>query len=91
MESPSRLVVVHWPESVQGLPTQEQLQAFAAPFATYEAFVCGPASFMKAAVAALKETHAHQGLGPDAPGIAHAVNGVLVDHACDIVANAKGK
>jgi 3-ketosteroid 9alpha-monooxygenase subunit B len=41
--------------SVQGLPTQEQLKAFAEPFATYDAFVCGPAPFMKLTVAALRE------------------------------------
>lgn len=52
---PDRLVVVHWLETVQGLPVQEQLKTFAAPFASYDAFVCGPAPFMKAAVSALKE------------------------------------
>ncbi|CAI9415095.1 2Fe-2S iron-sulfur cluster-binding protein [Nocardioides sp. T2.26MG-1] len=54
-EHPDRLQVVHWLESVQGLPTQEQLKAFASAYATYDAFVCGPAPFMKLAVAALKE------------------------------------
>lgn len=54
-EHPERLVVVHWLESVQGLPSQEQLKAFAAGFASYDAFVCGPAPFMKLTVAALKE------------------------------------
>ncbi len=54
-EHPARLVVVHWLESVQGLPTQEQLRAFIEPFVTYDAFVCGPAPFMKLTVAALKE------------------------------------
>jgi 3-ketosteroid 9alpha-monooxygenase subunit B len=54
-EHPERLQVVHWLESVQGLPSQEQLKAFAASFASYDAFVCGPAPFMKMAVAALKE------------------------------------
>ena len=52
---PDRLVVVHWLESVQGLPTQAQLQSFAAYFESFTAFVCGPGPFMKAAVAALKE------------------------------------
>ena len=52
---PSRLVVVHWLESVQGLPTQEQLRTFTEPFTTYDAFVCGPAPFMKATIAALRE------------------------------------
>ncbi|WP_139983102.1 ferredoxin--NADP reductase [Nocardioides litoris] len=54
-EHPERLQVVHWLESVQGLPTQEQLRAFAADRASYDAFVCGPAPFMKLAVAALKD------------------------------------
>jgi 3-ketosteroid 9alpha-monooxygenase subunit B len=51
---PDRLQVVHWLESVQGLPTQEQLAAFAGAFTSYDAFVCGPAPFMKMTVAALK-------------------------------------
>ena len=54
-EHPGRLQVVHWLESVQGLPSQEQLKAFAATYPTYDAFVCGPAPFMKATVDALKE------------------------------------
>jgi 3-ketosteroid 9alpha-monooxygenase subunit B len=52
---PERLQVVHWLESVQGLPSQDQLRAFAAPYASYDAFVCGPAPFMKATVDALRE------------------------------------
>ena len=52
---PDRLQVVHWLESVQGLPSQGQLRAFAADFATHDAFVCGPAPFMKLAIGALKE------------------------------------
>ena len=54
-QHPDRLVVVHWLESVQGLPTQEQLKAFIEPFTAYDAFVCGPAPFMKITVAALRE------------------------------------
>ncbi|WP_205472391.1 ferredoxin--NADP reductase [Nocardioides sp. SYSU D00038] len=54
-DHPDRLLVVHWLESVQGLPSQEQVRAFAAPYASYDAFVCGPAPFMKLTVAALKE------------------------------------
>ncbi|HSX68550.1 FAD-binding oxidoreductase [Nocardioides sp.] len=52
---PDRLLVVHWLESVQGLPTQDQLKAFAAQYATYDAFCCGPAPFMKAVSLALRE------------------------------------
>ena len=54
-QHPDRLVVVHWLESVQGLPTQEQMKSFIEPFTTYDAFVCGPAPFMKMTVAALRE------------------------------------
>jgi 3-ketosteroid 9alpha-monooxygenase subunit B len=54
-EHPERLLVVHWLESVQGLPSQPQLKAFASAYASYDAFVCGPAPFMKATVDALKE------------------------------------
>src|SRR4051794_38003041 len=54
-EYADRLVVVHWLESVQGLPTQEQLRAFASYFSAYTAFVCGPAPFMKAVSDSLKE------------------------------------
>ena len=54
-EHADRLVVVHWLESVQGLPTQEQLRAFAAYFTSWTSFVCGPPPFMRAVTAALKE------------------------------------
>jgi 3-ketosteroid 9alpha-monooxygenase subunit B len=54
-EHPDRLQVVHWLESVQGLPTGEQLRAFASAYVEWDAFVCGPAPFMKLVVGALKE------------------------------------
>lgn len=54
-EHPDRLLVVHWLESVQGLPTAAHLRAFAARFADHEAFICGPGPFMDAVVEALKE------------------------------------
>jgi 3-ketosteroid 9alpha-monooxygenase subunit B len=54
-EYADRFVVVHWLESVQGLPSQDQLRTFASTYADYSAFVCGPAPFMKAVVDALKE------------------------------------
>jgi 3-ketosteroid 9alpha-monooxygenase subunit B len=53
-EHPERLLVVHWLESVQGLPTGDQLTAFARRYTSYDAFVCGPAPFMTTSVAALK-------------------------------------
>lgn len=53
-EHPERLQVIHWLESVQGLPTPEQMQAFASDYLEWDAFVCGPAPFMKMTVSALK-------------------------------------
>lgn len=50
-----RFTVVHWLESVQGLPAQDQLATFASYFTSFDAFVCGPTPFMKAATGALKE------------------------------------
>ncbi|EOD66121.1 ferredoxin--NADP reductase [Amycolatopsis vancoresmycina] len=48
-----RLVVVHWLESVQGLPDVSQLRGLASVYTSYEAFLCGPAPFMAAAREAL--------------------------------------
>ncbi|MGH3713163.1 MAG: 2Fe-2S iron-sulfur cluster-binding protein [Micromonosporaceae bacterium] len=60
---PDRLVVTHWLESVQGLPSEPALQALAAPFTAYDAFVCGPGPFMDAV------THALRALGVPRPRI----------------------
>lgn len=54
---PERLHVVHWLESVQGIPSEDQLRAFAAAYSTYEAFVCGPAPFMQIVISALRGLH----------------------------------
>ena len=51
---PGRLQVIHWLDSVQGIPGVEQLAELARPFAGAEAFICGPGPFMDAAVSALK-------------------------------------
>lgn len=48
-----RLTVVHWLESVQGLPTAAGLAALTRPYAGREAFVCGPGPFMDLAVEVL--------------------------------------
>ncbi|WP_067826530.1 ferredoxin--NADP reductase [Nocardia inohanensis] len=45
---PDRLLVLHWLQSVQGLPSVEQLAALARPWAGREVFVCGPGPFMDA-------------------------------------------
>ena len=52
---PDRLTVVHWLESVSGLPTTPQLRELARPYAAYEAFVCGPGPYMACVQAALAE------------------------------------
>ena len=52
---PDRFVVIHWLESVQGLPTPEHMKAIAAHFRDHDAFVCGPGPFMTGVVSALKE------------------------------------
>ena len=38
-EHPERLQVVHWLETVQGLPSQDQLRAFASQYLDRDAFV----------------------------------------------------
>lgn len=54
-EHPDRLTIVHWLESVQGLPSVPQLAALVAPWAARETFICGPSEFMAAASTALSE------------------------------------
>ncbi|WP_110970546.1 ferredoxin--NADP reductase [Pseudomonas huaxiensis] len=51
---PQRLQIVHWLDSIQGVPATAQLAELARPFIDAQAFICGPAPFMDAAVAALK-------------------------------------
>ena len=50
---PDRLTVLHWLESVQGLPDATALGRLAAPFTDRPAFICGPGPFMTAAAEAL--------------------------------------
>jgi 3-ketosteroid 9alpha-monooxygenase subunit B len=50
---PDRLAVVHWLESVQGLPTETALASLTAPYASHDAYICGPGPFMAAAESAL--------------------------------------
>lgn len=51
---PDRLQVFHWLESVQGLPSEDQLREFAAAYSTRTSFCCGPAQYMKAVSNALR-------------------------------------
>ncbi|MDT5137606.1 MAG: 3-ketosteroid 9alpha-monooxygenase subunit [Mycobacterium sp.] len=50
---PDRLTMVHWLESVQGLPSAAALAKLAGPFTDRPAFICGPGPFMEAARLAL--------------------------------------
>jgi 3-ketosteroid 9alpha-monooxygenase subunit B len=51
---PDRLTIVHWLESVQGLPNAAALAVLVQPYTGREAFICGPGPFMAAAEEALK-------------------------------------
>jgi 3-ketosteroid 9alpha-monooxygenase subunit B len=54
-QHPDRLHVLHWLESVQGLPSRALLKAFIAPYSSYTAFLCGPSPFMEAVTHALRD------------------------------------
>ncbi|MFV0494832.1 2Fe-2S iron-sulfur cluster-binding protein [Mycobacterium sp.] len=56
-EYPARLTVLHWLESLQGLPTVAALARLAAPFTGRPTFICGPGPFMEAAKGALESLH----------------------------------
>ncbi|WP_426367783.1 2Fe-2S iron-sulfur cluster-binding protein [Streptomyces sp. E-08] len=53
-DHPHRLLVLHWLESLQGLPSVDRLAAALAPYAGREAFVCGPQPLMDAVEQALR-------------------------------------
>lgn len=55
---PDRFTVVHWLETVQGLPSAAALAGLVAPYTTREAFICGPGPFMAAAEQALQQAGA---------------------------------
>lgn len=50
---PERFTVVHWLESLQGLPSANALAKLATPHTDRQAFICGPGPFMQAAREAL--------------------------------------
>ncbi|MBA4022252.1 MAG: 3-ketosteroid-9-alpha-hydroxylase [Gordonia sp.] len=57
-----RLTVVHWLQSVQGMPSVESLATLLRPFKAYNAYMCGPGPFMDAvhkALATIEMSH-HQ-------------------------------
>jgi 3-ketosteroid 9alpha-monooxygenase subunit B len=51
---PDRLTVVHWLESLQGLPSATSLAKLAAPYTDRAVFICGPGPFMQASREALQ-------------------------------------
>jgi 3-ketosteroid 9alpha-monooxygenase subunit B len=51
---PDRLTVLHWLESLQGLPGTTALAKLAAPYADRPAYICGPGPFMEASRQALE-------------------------------------
>ncbi|OBF13779.1 ferredoxin--NADP reductase [Mycobacterium sp. ACS4331] len=50
-----RLTVLHWLESIQGLPTRAQMGGFARMFNGHQSFICGPEPFMAVVKDALTE------------------------------------
>ena len=50
---PGRLRVIHWLDSVQGVPQQRHLEELARPWSQQETFICGPALFMENALGAM--------------------------------------
>lgn len=54
-EYPTRLQVIHWLDSVQGVPSQAQLEMLAKDWNEAQCFICGPGVFMDAAAAALHD------------------------------------
>jgi 3-ketosteroid 9alpha-monooxygenase subunit B len=58
---PDRLTVLHWLETVQGLPTAVALGGLVGQYLGHDAFVCGPGPFMAGAEEALKTA----GAAPD--------------------------
>lgn len=51
---PDRFSVVHWLESLQGLPSTAALQSLLRPYTEHEIYTCGPEPFMDAITAALR-------------------------------------
>jgi 3-ketosteroid 9alpha-monooxygenase subunit B len=51
--SGGRLVVLHWLDSLQGVPTAAGLAALVRPYAGFESFICGPDPFLAVVRAAL--------------------------------------
>jgi 3-ketosteroid 9alpha-monooxygenase subunit B len=51
---PERLQIVHWLDSVQGIPLATNLLQLASPFSAADCYICGPEAFMDTALAAVR-------------------------------------
>ena len=61
--APRKLVVIHWLDAVQGAPSPAALRELARPYASFEAFICGPDPYTATVKRALTE------LGVPAPRV----------------------
>jgi 3-ketosteroid 9alpha-monooxygenase subunit B len=52
-DSDGRLVVVHWLDSLLGVPSAAALAALARPYVSFDAFICGPDPYLAAVREAL--------------------------------------
>ena len=53
LDSDGRLVVVHWLDSLLGVPSVTALTALARPYSSFDAFICGPDPYLAAVREAL--------------------------------------
>src|SRR5580704_5747270 len=53
LDSGGRLVVVHWLDSLLGLPSSAALAALARPYVSYDVYVCGPDPYLATVRSAL--------------------------------------
>ncbi|HEX9032535.1 MAG TPA: ferredoxin--NADP reductase [Streptosporangiaceae bacterium] len=53
--APQRLLVLHWLDVLQGPPDAVSLRELARPYASFDAYVCGPDPYMAVARAALRD------------------------------------
>ncbi len=44
--APGRLVIVHWLDSLHGVPAAPAIAALSRPYASYDAFICGPDPYL---------------------------------------------
>lgn len=54
-EHRDRLIVLHWLETLHGLPDPVSVRELLTPYAAFDSFLCGPGPFMKAVTGALRE------------------------------------